>query len=130
MHKPPDGESTRVLLIHYPDFDEQVNETNKSVSSLVSELRSRNNYHQRLFTANNDRLRHLVNKRVGDKGIEMALNERGKNILWLKLRDNIERSLHINQPTSRKKFDTQPSEARQTYRRTSFLRNNRQDDRC
>ena len=92
---------------HYPGFNEKVKSVNEFVSSLISDLRARGEYKNRIFTANNDRLQHYVVRSTGENGIRMKLNSRGKNILWLKLQDSMERTLNMRYRVHKKQQQQQ-----------------------
>ena len=112
---------------YYPGFDEEVKKINEFVSSLISDLRACSEYDNRIFTANNDKLGKYVTRSTGPSGIQMSINSRGKNILWLKLRDGIERSLNKSQ-RGRKEAQqhSHDSTGRLTYRRENHpIRNTR-----
>ena len=91
------------------------------VTSFITEQRNNVKYRDRIFTANNNRLQQSMHRYVGKKGIEMVLNKHGKKILWIKLRDNIERCHKNKVLTSSSSPNTNPSEDRDSYRRKDAL---------
>ena len=62
-----------------------------------------------------------MHRYVGKNGIDMVLNEHGKKILWIKLRDNIERCHQNTVLTSSSSPNTNLSEDRDSYRRKDAL---------
>ena len=100
---------------YYPKLESEVNSINTWIFSFISNLRSHNKYQNRIYTANNNRLKDFMSRSVGPNGIAMVLNERGKKLLWLKLKDALERTTSIKAPS----IGRVPKE-RQTYRRNSY----------
>ena len=111
---------------YYPEFNEKAKTLNDFVSSFISYLRSSNKYQNRIFTSNNDKLAHYVTKSTGPNGVQMTLNSRGKNILWLKLRDGFERTLgpSYRTDTPQQQSSKDDKNIRPTYRREDQLTRN------
>ena len=116
----------------YPRLDSEVMSLNRSLSDFITSLRDDSNYKNRVFTANNNRLREFISKKVGAHGTQLTLSNHGKNILWLKLRDSIKRSLHplsTNKPSSQERNGVRPTYRRKdTNNPSSRPRNNAQND--
>ena len=100
----------------YRKLDEEVSTVNRFISDHITSLRKDSKNMNRIFTANNNRLREFMSKSIGPQGTQLTLSNRGKKLLYLKMRDSIERSLqstpNVNEPVKHKH-----TEGRQTYRR-------------
>ena len=92
------------------------------MSSFITDLRKNEQYKNRVFTENNDRLQTHIVRTVGPHGVKMKLSDRGEKLLWLNLKKGIERTLgvRLSQPFA-------PG-GRETYRRYPPS-NNRSNDR-
>lgn len=77
----------------YPRLEKEVSIVNKAIAEHISSLRKDKRFSNRVFTANNNRLREFMSKDVGPNGTQLTLSSKGKNLLWLRLRDNMTRSL-------------------------------------
>ena len=62
-----------------------------------------------------------MTKSIGSKGMQMTLNDRGKKLLWLKLKDNIERSLKDDNDV----YENLPPNTRPNYREAAIKQSNR-----
>ena len=111
--------------------DRQYPRLDREIDILLTYLRRNSNYMDRIFTANNNRLRKFMCKNVSTQGTQLILSNRGKKLLWLRLRDNIERSLTTGSVT-----ENHTEGHRETYRREGSnnliprprLRNNTRND--
>ena len=106
----------------YPKINKGVDFLNKCLSSFITDLRKNEQYKNRVFTENNDRLQTHIVRTVGPHGVKMKLSDRGEKLLWLNLKKGIERTLgvRLSQPFA-------PG-GRETYRRYPPS-NNRSNDR-
>ena len=66
---------------------------NNDLARFISTVRKNSSYRDRLYTTDNRKLTDHVTKSVGAYGSEVKLNDKGENILWLMLRDSIDRTL-------------------------------------
>ena len=116
----------------YPKLDEEIRTVNRSLSDHITNLRKDTVYRNRIYTANNNRLIEFMSKKTGPQGTRLTLSTRGKKLLWLRLRDSIDRSLKLSS-NARATTNKGATEGRVTYRRdltisNSRTRNNVQND--
>ena len=110
----------------YPRLDEEVSRVNIALSEHISNLRKDKNLRDRLFTANNNRIREFVSKNVGPRGTQLILSDRGKNLLWLRLRDCIARCLKPYPTENKSASGNQATGGRESYRRKVDATNSNQ----
>ena len=79
----------------YSQLTEKINDFNWRVSRFIRTTRSILKYQDRLYSTDNNRLGDYTKRSVGATGVEMKLNERGNELLWLRLRDSIDRTLGV-----------------------------------
>ena len=101
----------------YAELDKEVKILNRTITDHITELRKYDKYKNRVITINNNRLREFMSKCVGPQGTQLVLSSRGKNLLWLRLRDGLNRSLNPNLSSANKPINSMGYDERETYRR-------------
>ena len=107
----------------YVNLDKEVGIFNRTVADHITDLRNDNRYKNRVFTVNNNRLREFMSKSVGAHGTQLVLSNRGKNHLWLRLRDSINRCLELKSPSMSTPQSSLGNSERETYRRKDVSNN-------
>lgn len=91
--------SLMIPLNGSPRMNSVINQINKFLSDFVSDVRkdSRYNYKDRIFTSNNNSLSsQIIYSQLADSsGNKIKLSERGEKLLWLKLKDALNRTLGL-----------------------------------
>ena len=109
----------------YVNLDKEVGIFNRTMADHITDLRRDNQYKNRVFTANNNRLREFMSKSVGPHGTQLVLSNRGKNHLWLRLRDSINRCVELKSPPKSIPKSSLESSERETYRRKEYPNNSK-----
>ena len=84
-----------IPVLGYPILNKRITSVNEKLSTYITEMRKRNDLKQRLFTCSNDILAGYIERSVGSQGKYLRLTGRGEKKLWLRLKDNITRSLML-----------------------------------
>ena len=89
-----------------PDINEDISYVNKEVSNFVSYLRRRGNFADRIYCSCNERLGGFVTRLTNSQNRDLSINENGKRLLWLRLKDCFYRCLDLQNPSSLSKERT------------------------
>ena len=66
---------------------------NDSITNFVSFVRENRHYTNRFYTQNNKKLAGYIARSVGDYGNTIKLVGRGEKLLWLNVRDALDRTM-------------------------------------
>ena len=95
----------------YSQLTEKIKEFNLRISRFIRNTRASTKYKDRLYSTDNSKLGEYTSRSVGANGVGIKLNVRGDELLWLRLRDSIDRTLGVEM------------KGRITYRRKDLDRN-------
>ena len=91
------------MFTNRPQMNSIINQINTIVATFVSDVRRNPKYRDRLFTSNKKSLSGYILSSKGENEARpsLTLNERGKKLLWLRLKDALNRSLNLVPPKRR-----------------------------
>ena len=98
--------SLMIPIPGFPDLNEDILYVNKEVSNFVSYLRRRGNFADRIYCSCNERLGGFVKRLTNSQNRDLSINENGKRLLWLRLKDCFYRCLDLPNPSSLSKERT------------------------
>ena len=75
----------------YPNLNGKISSLNEGISSFVTELRTRNDLRTRIYTQDNNKLAGYLSRVVTETGMSVELFGRGVTLLWLNIRDGLNR---------------------------------------
>ena len=94
--------SLAIPLKPFPNIYGLVTRYNFLLSQFIESVRDQRKYRSRIITQNNNRVTSHVTRTIGPKaGFSPRISEVGKNILWSKLREGMERTLSGGSNASR-----------------------------
>ena len=103
-----------IPVTSHKHLNERIKIYNRDLAQFVGTVRRERRYNDRLFTTDNRKLTDDIVRSVGAHGAEVKLTPKGENMLWLLMKDSIDRS--IGRPIEYPRNSD-------SYRRGSFNRN-------
>jgi hypothetical protein len=98
--------SMMIPVTGYPQLNSRLRQINTEVSKFITQLRSQHRYENRIFTVNNNSIGGYIDRKVGKNGASVTLCERGQKLLYLRVKDGLQRSLGIIPSHRRRRSDS------------------------